>query len=173
MTRHLRPARREEQLTWVESGGDLLIYDAGAGAYHSLNATAVAVWKALDGRTGVRGLALRTGLAPDAVALAIHDLDEAGLLARPAGLAIERREVVRRLAAAGLLVPVIGSISAATASAQAVSCLPDCTGCPDLAPCPTGQCIRGTCVCKDFGASCTVSTECCTRFCNGTSCTNQ
>lgn len=123
---HPTPTVRTDGLTVHVHGGEVLIHDEVRSEFHTLNVTASAVWRACDGTRTVAVIARETGFDPAVVELALDELGERGLLASggsPSGLT--RREVVRRLAAAGAVgavaLPVIGSITQ-SAAASPVTC---------------------------------------------------
>jgi hypothetical protein len=122
------PDARRTRLLVHEVGDELVVYDRERHRAHRLNRAAGTVWRRCDGRTSVRELAvaLATELAvpvnEDVVRLALAQLERARLLRDPVGEpvpgpAISRRQVVRRLGAAGglaLLLPAVTSITAPT-----------------------------------------------------------
>jgi hypothetical protein len=123
--------------------------------------------------------------------MAVSDLDDAGLLDRPSHGTIDRRKALKQLAAAGLLVPVISSITVASAEAQ-VSCTNPCTSpsCPDFCasncnpclcspdPCTCNPCLSHNCpqfCARGCGGQCDPFCgpidECfCFGFCNNPGC---
>lgn len=124
------PAARVEGLTWADAGEDLVIYDAEPMHYHSLNATAAAVWRLCDGRRTVSRIAAETGFATPVVELAVADLGDLGLLQSPEtswNAGMTRRRVLKLAAAGGVgavAIPVIASMTAPNAaSAQSVGCV--------------------------------------------------
>lgn len=149
------PRAREEGLIVEGLGEELLVYDVQAHRSHCLNRAAALVWKACDGRATPGEIARRVGaelgaeVAEPLVWLALEDLGRKGLLGakpqRPDDPArVSRRELVRRLGVAAVLVPVIATVTAPTAYA-AVSCSGSCS--VQAQNCPTGcQCVNGVCI---------------------------
>jgi hypothetical protein len=165
-------ARASEHFSAAEVGdGEYVFLDNERLEYHTLNASAFAVWKLCDGvRTSEeisRALA-RTAmpLPVEAIDLAVAELGEAGLLASVShgwNVHVTRRRVVK-LAAAGVLgvaiIPAVSSITAPTAAA-AIS--------PDGVCGPADVCIDGSgggndyCCCAPAGSStgiCTKKNQC-------------
>ena len=159
------PKARQEQLIVKELPDELLIYDLKHDQAHCLNETAALVWKNCDGRKTVdelRELMEDNAGSPvpeEMVWLALDQLetfkllDEAAL--KPAQFAgMTRRDMVRRVGFAAIALPVILSIVAPTAQAQA-------SGLPPNACCNNpGQCASGSCAQNPICAS-TPSTKAC------------
>lgn len=151
------PLARNERLIVKEMPGEVLVYDQQNDRAHCLNETAAFVWQHCDGRTPPRRIAQllskRSNITVDEglVWLALDQLAENDLLSRrppaPASFAgLNRRQMVRVMGLAAVVaVPLVSSIVAPTA-AQAATCL-------------------GT------GASCTLSSQCCSGLCSSNSCT--
>lgn len=166
-----RPAARHDGITTASVGDDIVLYDAEHGHYHALDACAAAVWMLADGTRSAALIARESGLNADAVALALDQLAELDLLASAPSpvTTLDRRKLVVRLAAAGIAAPVIGSITAAHASASLSGCLPpgmpgcfrDVDCCPPTdALCSVSVCFNGSCIpvarsCDD-GNACTI-----------------
>ena len=51
------PLARQPGVAWQELDGAAVLHDPGTGATHHLNGTALAVWRACDGRTDAAGIA--------------------------------------------------------------------------------------------------------------------
>jgi len=125
------PRAREEGLIVERLGDELLVYDEATHRSHCLNRAAALIWENCDGRSTVGEIARRVGdalnteAAEAVVRLALEDFGRKGLLSekppRHAPGRISRRELVRRLSVAAVLLPVITTITAPTAYA-AVSC---------------------------------------------------
>jgi len=139
-----RPLAREEGLVVQELDGELLVYDLDTHRSHCLNRTAALVWGKCDGRTTVREIArgvsatLKSPLDERVVWFALERLERKkllrGPLAPPAGAAlVSRRELIRRVGVAAVLIPVITSITAPTAYAN-VSCSGTCTATSGCTP---------------------------------------
>jgi hypothetical protein len=148
------PAARTHQLTIKELPDETLVFDHENGKAHCLNRTASLVWKLCDGQTSLADLAERSGVPEVAVGLALEQLQRRRLLQGPVeGLAEEkrrsRRDVLKKLAAAAVALPVIMTISAPVAHA-AVSggCKTnaDCASLNGNGGCIVGQCQNGNCV---------------------------
>ena len=144
------PKARQEQLIVKELPDELLIYDLKRDKAHCLNETAALVWKNCDGHKTVdqlRELMEENAGSPvpeEMVWLALDQLetfkllDEAAL--KPAQFAgMSRRDMVRRVGFAAIALPVILSIVAPTAQAQASGLAPGaCCNSP-------GQCTSNGC----------------------------
>jgi len=151
------PKARQEQLIVKELPDELLIYDLKHHQAHCLNETAALVWKNCDGRKTVdqlRELMEDNAGSPvpeEMVWLALDQLetfkllDEAAL--KPAQFAgMTRRDMVRRVGIAAIALPVILSIVAPTAQAQA-SGLPPGACCVQKSDCASNSCNQSpTCV---------------------------
>jgi len=161
-------------------GEEVLVYDLIRHTAHSLNRSAAAVWRRLDGRTSIGDLArhLREDLGGPADAsmvwLALKELHRASLLETalrvPAAQGLSRRQWLRRVGVAAgtsaVLVPTVSTIvvphAAAQASPQANSCAVDT---PCFSACPGGS---GRCACVTLAAGGTACTE---PFCTFVTCT--
>jgi hypothetical protein len=114
------PAGRWHAVESAEAGDDLVLFDREQMHYHTLNAGAAEVWRLCDGRRTVTDIARETAKADlpldhEAVALAVAELGEAGLLeAEPEPetwqVGWHRRRFLK-VAAAGIMVPAVASIS--------------------------------------------------------------
>lgn len=143
-----------------EITGETLIYDLRTHQAHCLNATAAWIWRSCDGHTPIGVLAERFAATHPAQAIAagvrtqellqlgVQQLQKADLLefAEAGAMAekISRRELARRVEAAGglaLLIPTVSSIIAPTVAAAASNCIPDntpCVGSSSSTPCCSG-----------------------------------
>ena len=128
-----RPLRRSDGLLVEEIGDEIVAYETDSREAHCLSPLAAAVFAGCDGRTDIEqladGVASRLGepVGVDDVRNALAQLEERGLLARPAG-GMTRRGLVRKTAiatAAMTAVPMITSITP-SAFAQAASPSPAC-----------------------------------------------
>ena len=146
------PKARQEQLIVKELPDELLIYDLQSDKAHCLNETAALVWKNCDGHKTVdqlRELMEENAGSPvpeEMLWLALDQLetfrllDEAAL--KPAQFAgMNRRDLVRRVGMAAIALPVILSIVAPTAQAQA-SGLPPNACCGNPPQCASGSCTQ-------------------------------
>lgn len=140
---------------------ELLVYDLKRQKSHCLNRAAAQIWERCDGRTSADEMARAIsrdagtgeggkGMSEEAVWVGLRQLAGAhlleGKLRVPAGAAkVTRRELVKRAAAVAVSVPVILTITAPTAKAQA-SCLPRDSACTLNSQCCSGNC-RGNGLC--------------------------
>jgi len=146
----MSPLARTESLIIKELADETLIYDTQRDKAHCLNSTAALVWKNCDGKRSVNDL--RELIEKDAgvavpeemVWLALDQLENFDLLAKapskPASLTgMNRRTLVKRIGFAAVALPVILSIAAPSAQAQASLLAPGaCCGSP-------GQCASNSC----------------------------
>ena len=163
-TRALMPRARQNELVVEELQDETLVNDLKSHKARCLNRTAALVWRHCDGQTSVAEVAAlldeqaATPTDEAVVWMALDRLDRAHLLSEPVTLPADRAQysrrqmlrTLRRAAGIALLLPVIESIVAPLAAAQA-SCTTDCSGVPDCTPCRTGRncrkfCCRGRCV---------------------------
>ena len=162
------PKARTEKLLVTDLDNEVVVYDVVAQRAHNLNPTAAFVWRHANGETTVRdmagALAQELDLPEDEnlVWLALGRLGDAGLLTEPvpSRKGVTRRQVMKKLAAAGVaMVPLVSSIAAPTpAMGQSVSnggngvvdrqCggQPDGTACDNGNVCTIDQCVGGVCV---------------------------
>lgn len=125
----MEPKRREEDLSVRELDDELLVYDANNGKAHSLNRTAAFVFRLCDGTRNVSdletALAAEIGLPrEDAACMVEAVLEQMGrcqLLVEPITPAsqdrrLTRRQVLKGLAAAMILVPMIASLATPSAA---------------------------------------------------------
>ncbi len=168
----LMPRAREDELVVEELPDETLVYDLKRHKAHCLNRTSGLVWQHCDGRTTVAEVTallerqLKIPADEAVVWMALDRLGRAHLLSEPVTLPADRaqysrREVLRtlrRVAGISLLLPVIESIVAPRAAAQA--------SCITLAVCvsrPTSAC--------GLDAICGSPGQCCRK--QGSSCTNR
>lgn len=130
MNMQLFPKARTEKLVVKELPDETLIYDLETDEAHCLNQTATWVWKNCDGNHTVGELADELGaknhtdVSEDVIWLAMDQLEKFNLLvARPVAPfqlgGMTRRELVRRIGIGAIALPLIVSIAAPPASAQA------------------------------------------------------
>ncbi len=176
-TRALMPRARQDELVVEELQDETLVYDLKRHKARCLNRTAALVWRRCDGRSSVADVAalleeqLATPTDEAVVWMALDRLGRAHLLSEPVTLPADRaqfsrREVLRtlrRAAGISLLLPVVSTIFAPRAAAQA-SCLsitacsalsqPNCTGLPICGQ--AGKCCLPwkTTQCKSQNGSC-------------------
>jgi hypothetical protein len=167
------PRARQDELVVEELPDETLVYDLKRHKARCLNRTAALVWRHCDGQTSVADVAalLEEQLAiptDEAVVwMALDRLSRAHLLTEPVKLPADRAQysrrqmlrTLRRAAGISLLLPVIESIVAPLAAAQA--------SCITLAACqalPANNC-GGLPICGTSG------TQCCRR--QGQSCVSK
>ena len=112
-----RPRRRADGLVVEEVGEETLVFDRDRDVAHCLGREAAALWRACDGRHDVPGLARVTRADEQAVATALDELDEKGLLAGtdPAGASgFSRRHALKRIGVAGIAASTVPLIVSAT-----------------------------------------------------------
>jgi hypothetical protein len=154
----MKPRARSEGLVVTELPDELLVYDRERHQAHCLNPTAALVFKHCDGRRSVEQIARMLRRELDAPAderlvwLSLERLEKAHLLEeRPvAPEAVGRRELVRRLGRAAVILPVVATVLAPTpAEALTSGCVADCTGQPVGTPCwcidASLECPTNTC----------------------------
>ena len=147
------PIARKDSLIVKELPDETLVYDTQRDKAHCLNSTAALVWKNCDGKKTVDQL--RELMEQDAGArvpeemvwLALDQLETFKLLdeapVKPELLSgMSRRNLVKRIGFAAIAIPVIISISAPPASAQA-SKVPPGGCCTTNADCQSNNCANG------------------------------
>lgn len=154
----MAPLARQNGIAASTVGDEVVLYDAERQHYHSLNATATAIWGACDGRRDAARIARDLGLPRDVVVLALTDLAELGLLEQRDATRIERRALLARIGAAGagaIVLPVIASISAPSAQASGSQpCTDPCIpGCITYNPCNFGCPTYDTCLCNPLSCN--------------------
>ncbi|HEY6121522.1 MAG TPA: PqqD family protein [Pyrinomonadaceae bacterium] len=146
------PLARQRQLIVKHLPNEVLIYDSDRDKAHCLNQTAAQVWQACDGNRDVAGLREFVGnelgheVPEEVIWLALDQLEKFHLLEcvpeKPARLSgITRRELVRRIGFVAIALPVILSITAPTAQAQA-SLFPPGACCNNPSQCTSGSCTH-------------------------------
>lgn len=147
------PTARTEKLIVKELPDEVLVYDLDSNKAHCLNHTAALVWRACDGKTSIEELSShlsrRTGVAVDEriVWLTLKELETINLLDKPTNKPafvenLSRRQLIRNLGVAAVMLPAIISLAAPTAQAQA-SCVPPGVvpgGCNAATNCCSGSC---------------------------------
>jgi len=135
-TRALMPQARQDELVVEELQDETLVYDLERHEASCLNRTAALVWRHCDGRSSVADVAAlleeqsATPTDEAVVWMALDRLSRANLLSESVTLPADkaqysRREMLRKLrrvAGISLLLPVIESMVAPLAAAQA-SCI--------------------------------------------------
>ena len=143
------PLARTEDLIVVDADGETLVYDLVHHRAHCLNPSAATVWRLSDGTRSITRLTAATaevignGVDEDLVWYTLRRLNGAHLLARPLpappASVVPRRELLRRLAAAGvslIALPAIATIIAPTTLQAQVSCLPEGSPCDNRSGLP-------------------------------------
>ena len=173
MKDYTKPKARMDKLVINQLPDELLVYDLKSHKAYCLNATAAAVWNLCDGSQTTTQLATKlatksTSEAADAaneaiVNLALDELEKFNLLESsmdsraekpPVKKLITRRDAVRALGAATVLLPAITMIVAPTA-AQTGSLKPNGASCALSDECASGCCDPVESVCapiEDCGA---------------------
>jgi hypothetical protein len=124
------PRARKEKLIIKEVDGEMLVYDLTNDKAHCLNQTAARIWQYCDGNRSIAEIAELMStpgnppVADAVVLLALDQLQKFALLETkhepiPQLAGMNRRELVRRIGIGALALPIIISITAPTASAQA------------------------------------------------------
>jgi hypothetical protein len=144
----------------------VLVYDSRVDRVHLLDSSTAHVMELIE-----RGISDRETLeaevakrvesdtAADVVALAISELNESGLFESEVAVGVSRRDVVRKLAAAGVagvLVPTIATLTASRAYAQG-TLLGVGSACTTNGQCQSNRCCGGTCrsaACSTGGVAC-------------------
>lgn len=158
------PQRLQQRLLIEELADETLIFDRVRHRAHCLNQLAACIWRQCDGKSTVAQIAarvsreLKTPVDEPLVWLGLQRLGRRGLLLKPLPSAADlksRRDMLRKLAAAAVLVPTVMTVVAPTA-AQAASSVDTCTGQigPDVF-CRQFKCTGGQ-QCRNFaGQNCT------------------
>jgi hypothetical protein len=151
------PRARSEGLVIESLEDEVLVYDLNRQKSHCLNQTAVLIWKHCDGQTSLAQAAslinkvMNEAITERAVWLGLKQLSDAHLLEErlnvPANLArVSRRKLIRRMGLTAAALPLIMTITAPTAKAQA-SCLQRGEPCTTNSQCCSGNC-RGNGLCS-------------------------
>ena len=156
------PYGRKEGLLSEEVGDELMVYDQKTHRAHVLNRTTALVWQHCDGKTTMSHmtniLSTQLGLPADEnlVWLALEQLSKARLVEKATSTQLRpefkmtRRNLIKKMAVAAMLIPAIASISAPkpadAASGVCGAQSGNCTG-----YCQVGSCkqvsMAGTCSC--------------------------
>jgi len=164
-TEKLGALARKDELVVQDLPDELLVYDLKSHKAHCLNKTAAFIWKHCDGQRTAEDIAKmmetewRTPVTEDSVWFALNKLSKAELLQDrivlpEARAGMSRRSAIRRLGLGALMIPVVMTIVAPTASAGS-SVPPGCLSCikgiTSAAQCvtPTGDCTLVTGACFD------------------------
>ena len=157
------PTARSEQLTVQELPEETLVFDHVWNKAHCLNRTTASIWKHCDGRTSPAELARLVEGGSAIVELALEQLAGRHLLQGSVQLSGEnrrsRRDLLKKLAAAAVALPVILTVAAPRANAAAskpdndtdndppLACTTnaDCSSLTISSGCTQGQCVSGKC----------------------------
>jgi hypothetical protein len=131
-------ARPLSDFTYEEIGDELVLFDFETKQYHTVNAMARKIWQSCDGISSVETIAASTGLPCEIVEVTIAELAEASLFSTSSCvpvMSINRRRAAKMIAGGIIGLPVVLSITAPHASAQAsqVTCVTNQV-CPGYAP---------------------------------------
>lgn len=146
------PQARTDGFLTEQVGDETVVYDLDTKQVHCLGSLAASVFGCCDGRTPRERIAALAGerlgeqVTEAEVSLALEQLEERGLLERPAVLqpGVSRRDLVRRAAtvgAAAAAVPLITTIVAPTPAA-AVTLLPPGAACTQNKDCASNHCCQ-------------------------------
>lgn len=114
-------SRKHQIVTRVAT--ELVIYDQLRHVMHRLNQTAASVWQEAEHSLEVGEIATRLQLPHDTVVDALHRLAAAKLLSTSALPATQsRRNLLRKAGIAGVVAPVVISLTAPMAAAQGSVC---------------------------------------------------
>jgi hypothetical protein len=124
------PKARKEKLIIKELEGETLVYDLETDKAHCLNLSAARVWQYCDGNRSVAEIRelvsqnIDSRVTNEVVLLALDQLQKFALLENADQSAFQlagmnRRELVRRIGMGALALPLIVSLAAPPASAQA------------------------------------------------------
>jgi coenzyme PQQ synthesis protein D (PqqD) len=148
----VQPLARQSSLIVKEIENETLVYDLESDKAHCLNVTAARVWKSCDGRTTVSEIAEQLGSNLDqpvdesVVWLALDQLEKLKLLEKapvaPARLSgMSRRQAVRALGVAAIVLPMVTSL-VVPAAAQQGSPKPDDSCCNNPSDCQSNCCAH-------------------------------
>lgn len=146
------PLARKDSLVIKEVENETLVYDLETDQAHCLNDTAARVWKSCDGNRSVRDISheltadLSSPIDEDVVWLALDQLEKFKLLehqiAKPASFSagMSRRQVVRALGIAAIVLPMVTSIVVPTAAQSGSILQCGCNSPSDCAAFPGACC---------------------------------
>jgi hypothetical protein len=147
------PARKNS-LVVRELGEETLVYDLATHRASCLNQGAAEVFRACNGRRSVAEIATMAGkrlgqkVTAAYVQIALDRLSRSGLVeAAPRIASKRRRETLKRLAAAALVLPAITSVLAPE-PAQAQTCLGNMEVCSMSSQCCSGCCGQFSMRCR-------------------------
>lgn len=160
----VHPLARQASLIVKEVENETLVYDLETDKAHCLNETAARVWRLCDGHNSVSEIARRlsakaTGTVDEnVISLALDQLEKFKLLEQPREKRayrgdMSRRQLVRTLGVAAIVLPMVTSILVPVAAQQA-SCLKNgqpCEGEEDERCCGNCQLTGQSFVCNSAG----------------------
>ena len=123
------PIARNTDIVVQESGKEMLIYDLNTHKAYTLNETSSIVYQACDGKTTFAELSAKNNFTDDIIFLAIDELNKENLLEKAEEYnspfkGLSRREVIRKVGLASMIVlPLISSIVAPTAAMALSACI--------------------------------------------------
>lgn len=160
------PLARRDAITARELGDELLVYDHAKNKAHSLNAVSALIWRHCDGATSEAKLIalveekLQVADAASVVSLALEQLSRRDLLLKPVKKRtqaenVSRRDALRKLVAAAIVLPVIATMTPKAWASTTVS---------TSLPCPPGTFECFVIQSSSFGVRlcCESATEVCT-----------
>lgn len=146
----VQPLARQSSLIVKEVDDETLIYDLETDKAHCLNSTAARVWKSCDGKKTVTDIALQlssscnSSVDEKVVWLALDQLEKFKLLdeplSRPTGFS--RRQVVRTLGIAAIVLPMVTSLVVPTAAQQGSPSVPPGGCCVSPNDCISQKCCQ-------------------------------
>jgi len=150
--KQISPVARKNSLIIKELPTETLVYDLETDKAHCLNETAARVWKNCDGQQTVAQLRELTEqetnspVPEEMVWLALDQLEQFKLLETPVNQpphlsGMSRRQMIRLVGTAAIVVPVITSI-VAPRPAQAQSLLAPGACCNGASQCASNSCIQ-------------------------------
>lgn len=143
------PESRRTELVIQEANDEIMIYDLKTDKTLCLNKTAANVWNACDGKTAFDELKNRHNYSDETIYLALDELKSRNLLAEQysspfAGM--NRRQLIRKVGLASMvMLPVVSSIIAPTASRASSRLNANCTGCTSRTQCASNNCLNNVC----------------------------
>ena len=159
-----KPISRKANIVVQEMDSEILIYDLSINKAYCLNQTAGLVFQLCDGKRTVAEISdlmskeLKMLVSEDCVWLALDGLKKDGLLENAEELTnhfagLTRREVVKKVGLASMvMLPLISSVVAPNA-VMAASGLPNLSACVADSQCQSGNCTNITFLCCPPGVT--------------------
>jgi hypothetical protein len=148
----VQPLARQESLIVKEVDGETLVYDLETNNAHCLNSTAARIWQNCDGQSTVDEIAerlkvdLKAPVDESVVWLALDQLEKFKLLAepvaKPAGMGVSRRQVMRAVSVAAILLPMVTSLVVPAAAQQGSPVVPPGGCCVSPNDCISQKCCQ-------------------------------